>query len=204
AVANGAPSSAIAYLRRALAEPPSQPLRRDVLLELGFAESYAGDPRAAADLEAALADAADVTTQVSIALALGRMLQIEGRNREALEVFDRTLARLRSADRRAALTLDGAALGAAQFDADTAGVAAERMVSLRRLAEEQAEIPSSVFGTLAVAAVMANEPAETVARLALSALEGAPKLLPEAVDRPPFFYHACNGLVFAERYDEAL
>ena len=50
----------------------------------------------------------------------------------------------------------------------------------------------------------ANEPAETVARLALRALEGAPKLLPEAVDRPPFFYHACNALAFAERYEEAL
>jgi DNA-binding CsgD family transcriptional regulator len=61
-----------------------------------------------------------------------------------------------------------------------------------------------VFGTLAVAAVTANEPAETVARLALCALDGAPKLLPEAVDRPPFFYHACNALAFAERYDEAL
>jgi tetratricopeptide (TPR) repeat protein len=41
-------------------------------------------------------------------------------------------------------------------------------------------------------------------RLALRALEGAPKLLPEAVDRPPFFYHACIALTFAERYQEAL
>jgi tetratricopeptide (TPR) repeat protein len=51
---------------------------------------------------------------------------------------------------------------------------------------------------------MANEPADTAARLALRALEGAPKLLPEAVDRPPFFYHACIALVFAERHEEAL
>ena len=42
-----------------------------------------------------------------------------------------------------------------------------------------------------------------MARLALRALDGAPKLLPEAVDRPPFFYHACNALAFAERYEEA-
>jgi hypothetical protein len=45
AVANGAPNSAAAYLRRALAEPPAERLRPDVLLELGFAESYVGDPR---------------------------------------------------------------------------------------------------------------------------------------------------------------
>ena len=51
---------------------------------------------------------------------------------------------------------------------------------------------------------MSNEPAEIAARLALRALEGAPKLLPESIDRPPFFYHACIALTVAERYDEAL
>jgi tetratricopeptide (TPR) repeat protein len=204
AIANGAPDSAVAYLRRALAEPPSGRLRREVLLELGFAESYAGDRQAPAHLEQALDGAADPAAQVSVTLALGRMLQIAGRNREALEAFDRTRARLSSTDRRAALTLEGAALGAAQLDADTADDAAERIARLRRLAEEDPGVPPSVFGMLAVAATMANEPAETAARLALRALDGAPKLLPEAVDRPPFFYHACHTLTFAERYEEAL
>jgi hypothetical protein len=54
AIANGAPDPAVAYLRRALSEPPSERLLPDVLLELGFAESFAGDPQAAAHLEAAL------------------------------------------------------------------------------------------------------------------------------------------------------
>jgi DNA-binding CsgD family transcriptional regulator/Tfp pilus assembly protein PilF len=203
AITNGAPDSAVAYLRRALAEPPSGRLRPDVLLELGFAESYAADPQAAAHLQAALEVAPATTARVSITLALGRMLQISGRNKESLEVFDRTRARL-GTDRRAALTLEGAALGAAQFDAETAGDAAQRIARLRRLAEEEPGVPPSVFGTLAVAAVNANEPADVAARLALRALDGAPELLPEAVDRPPFFYHACNALAFAERYEEAL
>ncbi len=184
AAANGAPDSAVAYLRRALAEPPSGRLRPDVLLELGFAESYAGDPQAAAHLEAALDIAPATTAQVSITLALGRMLQIGGRNRESLEVFDRTRARLGATDWSAALTLEGAALGAAQFDAETADDAAQRIARLRRLAEEEPDVPPSVFGMLAVAAGNANEPADVVARLALRALDGAPKLLPEAVDRP--------------------
>ncbi len=204
AVANGAPDSAAAYLRRALTEPPSARVCADLLLELGFAESYAGDPQAAAHLEAALGAAADATAQVSITLALGRMLQIEGHNREALEVFDRTRARLPAADERAALMLEGASLGAAQLDATTADQAAPRIAHLRRLAEEEPDVPSSVFGTLAIAALMSNEPADIAARLALRALEGAPKLLPEAVDRPPFFYHACIALTFAECYGEAL
>jgi DNA-binding CsgD family transcriptional regulator len=204
AIASGAPDSAIAYLRRALAEPPSGRLRPDVLLELGFAESYAGDPQAAAHLEAALATAAEPTAQVAITLALGRVLQIAGRNREALVVFDKTRAHLAGTDRRAALTLEGAALGAAQLDAETADDAAGRTARLRRLADEEPDVPPSVFGMLATAATMANEPAETAARLALRALDGAPKLLPEAVDRPPFFYHACIALTLAERHGEAL
>src|SRR6266542_2906676 len=145
ATANGAPDSAVAYLRRALSEPPSERLRPDVLLELGFAESYAGDPQAAAHLKAALDIAPATTAQVSVTLALGRMLQIGGRNREALEVFDRTRARLGATDRRAALTLEGAALGAAQFDAETAGDAAQRIARLRRLGEEEPGVPPSVF-----------------------------------------------------------
>jgi DNA-binding CsgD family transcriptional regulator len=204
AIVNGAPDSAAAYLRRALTEPPSDTLRPDILRDLGFAESYAGHPQAAAHLEAALDAAAEATAQVSIALALGRMLQIEGRMRESLDVFDRTRARLSHSDRRAALTLEGAALGAAEIDAETADEAAPRIVELRRLIDEAADVPSSVFGMLALAATMANEPADTVARLALRALAGAPKLFPEAVDRPPFFYHACISLTVAERYEEAL
>lgn len=198
---NGAPDSATAYLRRALEEPPSEQQLPDVLLELGFAESYAGHPQAAAHLEVALDAAVDPTAQVSITLALGRMLQIEGRMRESLDVFDRTRARLSSSDRRAALTLEGAVLGAAEIAAETADEAAPRIAELRRLADEDADVPPSVFAPLAVAAGMANEPADTAARLALRALEGAPKLLHEAVDRPPCFYHACIALVFAERYE---
>ena len=147
ATANGAPDSAVAYLRRALAEPPSERLRPDVLLELGFAESYAADPQAAAHLQAALDIAPATTAQVSITLALGRMLQIGGRNRESLQVFDGTRARLGATDRRAALTLEGAALGAAQFDAETADDAAQRIARLRRVAEEEPDVPPSVFGT---------------------------------------------------------
>jgi DNA-binding CsgD family transcriptional regulator len=203
AIGTGAPGSAVAYLRRALAEPPSERLRSSVLVELGFAESYAGDPQAMAHLWQALDAATDAPAQVAIALALGRMLQIEGRNQMALEVFDRARVRLASADRSAVLTLEGAALGAAQLDADTADDAARRFALLRPVAEEEPGVPSSVFGALAIAATMANEPVETAARLALRALAGAPRLLPEVVDRPPFFYHACIALTLAEHWQEA-
>jgi DNA-binding CsgD family transcriptional regulator len=202
AIANGAPDSAVAYLRRALAEPPPEPVRPNLVRELGFAESYADDPQAVTDLEAALETAIDASAQVAIALELGALLQIDGRTRDALAMFDRTRARLGHLDRTAALTLEGAALGAAQLDADTADEAATRMARLRGLNEK--EIPSNVFGTLALAASWAIEPAETVARLALRALEETPKRRPESLQRPQSFYYACNALTLADRYQDAL
>ncbi|HSC03932.1 MAG TPA: hypothetical protein VLC49_11455, partial [Solirubrobacteraceae bacterium] len=168
AIANGAPGSAATYLRRALEEAPSETQLPDVLLELGFAESYAGDPQATAHLEAALDAATDPTAQVSITLALGRMLQIEGRMRESLDAFDRTRARLRSSDRRAAFTLEGAVLGAAEIDAETADEAAPRIAELRRRADEDADVPPSVFAPLAVAARWRTSP-RTWPRASLSA-----------------------------------
>lgn len=202
AIASGAPESAVAYLRRALAEPAPELVRPDLLAELGFAESYAADPKAAAHLEAALETAADASTQVAIALELGIMLQGDGRTHEALAVYDRTRTRLSDLDRTAALTLESAALGAAQLDAHTADEAATRIAHLRELDEE--EIPPSVFGTLARTASTANEPAEMVARLALRGLGEAPMLLPQALERSPFFYYACVALIYAGRYDQAL
>ena len=160
AVAHGAPDSAVAYLRRAVAEPPSGPLRPELLLELGFAQSYAGEPRFATDLAAALDAAADPTAQVSITLALGthapdRATQPRSNGGVRPRACSHRLRR--TFERQCRVTV-----GAAQFDADIAGVAAHRVNDLRRLVEEQQDVPSSVFGTLAVAAVMANESAEAV------------------------------------------
>jgi DNA-binding CsgD family transcriptional regulator len=61
-----------------------------------------------------------------------------------------------------------------------------------------------VWAVLAVKSASENEQANIGARLALKAFAGAPKLLPEAVDRAPYFYHACGTLMFTERYAEAL
>ena len=93
AITNSAPDSAITYLRRALAEPPygrlaptscSSRLRRVV----------AADPQAAAHLAGRLRGRPATTAQVSITLALGRMLPIKWPRRGFMEVLDRTRARL--------------------------------------------------------------------------------------------------------------
>jgi DNA-binding CsgD family transcriptional regulator len=203
AVGQGAPHSAVAYLRRALAEPPGADVRAGVLLELGFAESYVGEPEAALHLDAALDGAGDRSALVAATLALGRMIQLSGRHGDAFAIYDRTAQRLGGADPRTALVLEGALVSAAQLDPTTAGAASERLPRLRARVAAEPDPPLTVFGPLAIAAAMDNEPADLVATLARRPLAGGLRIFPEAADRPPFFYHCVTALMFAERCDEA-
>jgi DNA-binding CsgD family transcriptional regulator len=203
AVAQGAPHSAVAHLRRALAEPPEAGARGGVLLELGFAESYVGDPEAARHLDGALDAAADRSAQVAATLALGRMIQLSGRHGDAFAIYDRTAQRIGSEDPRAALVLEGALVSAAQLDPNTADRAAGRLRDLRARADAERDPPPTIFGPLAVAAVNDNEPADVCAALARRPLAAGLRIFPEAADRPPFFYHCVCALMFAERCDEA-
>jgi hypothetical protein len=54
ALSGGAPESASAYLRRALAEPPPAADRAGVLLELARAEAFVGAPETVAHLREAV------------------------------------------------------------------------------------------------------------------------------------------------------
>ena len=88
AMAAGAPGSAVAYLRRAHAEPPQGPVRVQVLVELGDAETTAGEPTAPDRLTEAACLAADRRVRARILLRLGRALYLQGRLAEAAEAFD--------------------------------------------------------------------------------------------------------------------
>jgi DNA-binding CsgD family transcriptional regulator len=69
-LARGAPGAAIAYLQRALEEPPPDEDRPDVLGALGIAESHAFKPDAAIDhLAEALAEFDDIARRADLVLA---------------------------------------------------------------------------------------------------------------------------------------
>ena len=118
---------------------------------------------------------------------------------ESLRCSSRTRARLGDADRRAALDARGRR-------------ARTRRSSTRNTADacrtsgsptppcEGARLPPSVFGTLAVDAADANEPAG-VSRPARAARARRRRLLPEQRSTTPVLYHASNALMFAERYE---
>lgn len=75
----GASSSAVAYLTRALEEPPPGARRASVAYELGTSEAAVGAPEAAGHLREALdARAAEPLLRARAALRLGQLLVVQG------------------------------------------------------------------------------------------------------------------------------
>ena len=70
AASRGAPESAVAYLRRALTEPPSPEAEGAILLELGLVEFSAGQPGWHDHLEAAVESADDDMARITAAPAV--------------------------------------------------------------------------------------------------------------------------------------
>lgn len=98
-LAQGAAETSVAYLRRALEEPPRAEQRADVLHELGSAERLTLAAGAADHLREALALMEDPRRRGETALELGRMLFWSGgRGDEAVEVFEQAIAELADED----------------------------------------------------------------------------------------------------------
>src|SRR6266511_1007465 len=93
----GASESAVAYLRRALAEPPAAGERAELLLELGYSEMLVSGDAAAAHLREAHALTEDPIRRAETALLLGRQLFLLG-SEESDAVFTGALDELAGAD----------------------------------------------------------------------------------------------------------
>jgi DNA-binding CsgD family transcriptional regulator len=103
----GAPDTASAYLRRALAEPPPDELAADVCLELGRAAARAGAPDAEEHMRRAVMLARTTPGRCRAALELARWLKFAGRAVEAVEIIDSALGERGALDAPLADALEG-------------------------------------------------------------------------------------------------
>jgi len=94
----GAPESAVTYLRRALAEPPPDALRADVLYELGSAEKLVHGPSAAQHLREALARTTDPERRVQTRIELARALFFSRQIDAGAAAFAAAIAELSESD----------------------------------------------------------------------------------------------------------
>ncbi len=133
----GAPEAACAYLRRALAEPPTGHARAEVLHELGSAELPAGRPEAIGHLREALAGDLRTAPRVAAAVELVSAFAVHGQRNEGLELLDSLVAQIETeGDRDLAMQVDGLIAGASHLDGTRAEVIRARLGRYRHLRGE--------------------------------------------------------------------
>jgi DNA-binding CsgD family transcriptional regulator len=203
AARRGAPESAAVLLRRGLAEPPPAAERAGLLLELGIAETTAGQAAGEEHLREALDVAGDdagvaLGAALVLAHALGRAERIE----DAVAVVDRTAAQLRTRDGQTAELLETLAMMAGMLDASTAPALDGRLKAMRRRADDE-DATREVLAAAAIRAVATNEPAEVGIALARRAFAVSPRMVPAPTDLP-WFVQATIALVWADAFHEVI
>jgi DNA-binding CsgD family transcriptional regulator len=97
AIARGSPESALAYLQRAVAEPPPPEQRAGLLAQLGGLAQLVDVAAAAEYLHAALLLTDDPERRGVLVEMLGRALYFDGRTAEAAELYAETIRALPAA-----------------------------------------------------------------------------------------------------------
>lgn len=195
----GAADSAVAYLARALAEPPPPQRRPDVLLELGLAEALTSGPAAAEHLREAYDGLRDPQARGMAAQVLGRALLFTGFPEEGASVVRRAAAELPA-------ELDDLRMALEAFELFSVLFGAGDPEELRRLERHRTLAAKAGLGAKMLAAIAAQDwvyacgPADACAELSLAALAGGELI---AADNGLLATCAITNLVFADR-EEAL
>ena len=117
--AQGAPEAAVAYLRRALAEPPAAADRAEVLGELGLAETHTDPIAAAGHLRQAIDGLDDPARRTQAVLAYAHTLNLFGRQvSESAELLRETSERLGEDDAELADRVDGYLITSCRYDVE--------------------------------------------------------------------------------------
>lgn len=129
----GAPSSAVAYLRRALAEPPPREERMRILNELGVAEMNAGDHAAAATLSTVAREASDPVLRAGADTSLARISLFAGDVPRAVELLQDAVRSLEvQGQHELWLAAQAELANAALLDTRTAAASGPALAQLRQ------------------------------------------------------------------------
>ncbi len=201
----GAPESAVVFLRRALDEPPAGVDRPGLLLELGMAEALGGLPDWPEHLQQAVDTAPDATAAAGAARLLALALLRAQRLAEAVEVLDRASSPLDPRHIELALQLEAEAVLAGMIDPATASSMAVRRDALRERAGSDLPSPPELLAVGSFVSILTNEPAAVGAELASRALLTGESASPQSEELPWFTsatFVWSFSLLWAERYAE--
>jgi DNA-binding CsgD family transcriptional regulator len=204
ALSRGAPDAALAYLRRALEEPPAAEERARVLRGLGTAEAVTNSGGAVDHLREALELTEKATDRAPIVLALGQALVLTGRPEEAIGLYDEVIASLPPQEREMILRLESEL-----FVAGYVGLEARELVVGRPLevANDPPADPSpgerlALAAAASEAVIAAGSRASDVCAVAQHALGGGELLSQQTADSPTF-YLAANAVFYCDELELA-
>ena len=172
ALLRGAPATAVGYLRRALAETNDSQTRVEVLIELGRAMLTAGDPSAVTYLmEVIDAEPGNGVLVEAVALA-GSALQFANRQRDALDLMQRTLDRLDSTTpEQDRMRLESIRLQMAAADPEFTGEVQAGLPALLERAHRSGRAGHSILIVGALAAATEGDSARQVRPLVTRGLQ---------------------------------
>jgi DNA-binding CsgD family transcriptional regulator len=170
ALARGVTDAAVAYLRRALLEPPEAAQRAGVLFELGRAEARNHEAGADEHLRQALALTTGSAERARVAIELGRALFALDRAREAVAVLDEAIAAVAPDDPDLALELEAELIGAARLQVSMRGLIGDRLERMAHQVRGDGPGQRLLVAHLAYESAMSGESAERTRLLATRAL----------------------------------
>lgn len=201
AVSLGAPTTAVRYLERALAEPPSASMRAIVLAELGRVAAVVGDPAALQHLNRALDLLDSHSDRAAVVLDIGRTMLARGHHQEASAALHQGLEELGTGPAPLRLGLLTALLQASRV------YPAGRSAAL--VAEAEAALPAGdepgrrrLLAELSFERLLAGRPCEEVRNAAREALSGT-TLLHEVGPNGLAYFDAVAALIWADDLDAA-
>jgi DNA-binding CsgD family transcriptional regulator len=199
ALASGAYTTAVEYLRRALAEPPDGEEQFEVLLELGVAERRTGAPEAVGRLEAAMHAAAEPTRRARAGLEYGRTLFYANRLANAITVLSEASDALGDDDPDLKEYFDAEIIGSARWVSDYYPLAAERLAAIDETELHGGGGSAQLLAALAVDEAVRCGSRDQATRRARQALAMGVLQDEDAIG----YQHAVNALYMAGETEEA-
>ncbi len=203
ALARGAPRTAAAYLKRALAEPPPVDHRAAVLRALGAAESQVGDPAAEGALREAMRLADTPRQRAEIALELSSAYILTARFGDAIETLEATIEQTADDDQELRWRLEARLIGTAKMETVNRDVVERHLKRLPRDLPGDSAGQRLILAHRASDAVMSGDPLELVVDLATRAL-GDGQLVAEEPPLSPTLLTTLFALVLCEEHALAL
>jgi DNA-binding CsgD family transcriptional regulator len=211
AVRRGAAESAVAYLRRALEEPPAPEQRIQVLLELGVAEALTSGPAAAEHLQEAYDAVTDSEARAAVAAVLSRVRLFMGDADGAARIAGDAAAAVAAVAPDTAKALEAVELMSFFFGGGDEG-ALQRMASHRHPPDAPGPGAKALAGVAAYDWLNRGGHVDECVALCLTALEGEelpemdstllsiPTVLPLVMgDRPEALEHVRRLQEFGHR-----